>query len=268
MLQIEQATNYFVGQMRTGPGIYVVACMGEDSTTSTTGSTAATEPVLQAHAQQLQAQVGGFASQCVLLNVGSFAVAAANASLNVGAQYAAAAIAGALAGGGPTTNLTRQILSGFIGVNDIRTAQGKNQDAANGLMVVENRGNVVQIRHATTVDTSSVVTRELNVVREKGYIVASVRDTLDTQVIGQIVADSDANTLVNNVVIGTLEDLRALKILTDYGNVQSQITSYDPTAMAVQFSYRPAFIVNYITITFALDLTTQAITVVENTPTQ
>jgi hypothetical protein len=36
--------------------------------------------------------------------------------------------------------------------------------------------------------------------------------------------------------------------------------SLEPTTIQVKFSYRPAFPVNYIDVSFSLDLTTQTIT--------
>jgi hypothetical protein len=62
---------------------------------------------------------------------------------HVGGQYVAAALAGMLASYAVSTPLTRKPVSGFNGVNDFRSRQDKNDDAASGLLVVEQKGLAV-----------------------------------------------------------------------------------------------------------------------------
>lgn len=261
-LQIEQAAQDFAYGMITNNNIYVEVVMGEDSSQS---SSVAQEATLQAHAQTLTPRHNGIVTeQCVLVNTSQFAVANVSSSVLVGGQYVAAAVAGLLAANSPATTITRIPLSGILAVTDSRTASGKISDAANGLLVVENKGQIVQVRHGITLDDTSAATRELNVVRAKQFIIESVRQTLDTQIIGKVSADADAPTIVNNVVIGTLEELLGLSQLSGYANVQSAITSLDPTTMAVSFDYAPLFTINYINIQFALDLTANSVLVTAN----
>lgn len=261
-LTILEATQDFVYNMITTDGIYVEAVVGEDSSQSNSEAQA---PTLRTHAQSLIPRHNGIVTeQLVFVNTAQFSVANNGSSTLVGGQYMAAALAGLLAANQPATTTTRVPVSGFLAVTDARTSQDKNTDAMNGMLVVENKASLVQVRHGITMDNTSAATRELNVVRAKQFIIASVKETLDTQVIGKVAADSDAPTIVNNVVIATLEDLLGLSQLSAYANVQSAIVSLDPTTMAVSFDYAPLFTVNYINIQYALDLTANSVLVTTN----
>lgn len=263
IVQIEQAAQDMVFQMLNADDQYIIAIVGEDSSLSTTSAPLAQEAALTIHAATLIPRyAAAVTQQLVFVNTASHAVPTSQATpLAVGGQYMAAAIAGMLSARSPASTLTRQVVSGFSDVKDQRSKSAKNADAGNGMLVVEAKSGVVQVRHGITMDSTSVATRELNVVRAKHYVIESVQITLDSQVIGSLIADTDAPTIVNNVVIGVLEDLRALSILSSYANVASRITAIDPTTMEVRFDYQPAFVVNYINIAFSIDLTTQTITV-------
>lgn len=264
-IQVFQAAQDFVYQNLNSENQYVCAILGEDSSGS---STEGQEATLIAHAQTLIPRyAAAVTQQLVFINTSQFSCSNATSSLLIGGQYVAAAVAGMLSARVPSATLTRQAVSGILAVTDLRSAAQKNNDAANGMMVVESKGSVVQVRHGITMDQTSVATRELNVVRAKQYIVESVSQTLDSQVIGKVVADGDASTLVNNVVIGALEDLSGANILSSYSGVQSQLTGVDPTTMNVQFTYQPIFVINYVNVQFSLDLTAQTITVDTSTTT-
>ena len=172
----------------------------------------------------------------------------------VGGQYAAAAIGGMIASRAVYQPLTRQALSGFSQLGEVRTKSGKNADAAVGLMVIEDKDGLVQVRHAVTMDTSSTPARELSVVRAKHRVIESIRQTIDDQIIGQVVADGDAALVVRSAIIGVLDQLRSERDIVSYSDVQSRVASLDPTTIEVRFSYAPAFPVNYVNVVFSLDL--------------
>lgn len=258
MLQIEQAAVAFV-EAASNEGNLYVSIVGEDSSVS---NTVAQEATLISHANSLESLNNGDTNQqMVFLNTSKFSTPSTGGTTPIGGQYVAAALAGMLSARSPAATLTRQGVAGINSVTDTRSLQAKNNNAANGMLVVENQGNIVWVRHGITMDNTSAATRELNVVRAKQYIVASVTQTLNTQVIGKVVADASAPTVVNNLMIGTLEDLRGQGILIAYSGVQSALTSLDPTTMAVKFTYQPSFVVNYITVTFSLDLTSGLLSV-------
>lgn len=260
-LQIEQATQDLIYQMNQEQ-LRAVAIMGEDSTTSTSGSPKAQDATLISHANTLASRYNNAVTQqLVFVNTASFNVPNVTGSLAVGGQYMAAAVAGMLASQSPAATLTREVIAGFTAINDTRSLSQMNNDASNGLLVIVAQGNTLLVRHGITLDSTNVATSELNVVRAKHFLIESLSQTLNNQVIGKVIADQNAPTTVNNLVIATLEDLKGLGYISDYDNVASRITSINPTQMAVTFDYLPAFIVNYVNVAFTVDLTNQTLTV-------
>ena len=237
-----------------------VAVFAEDSSAS---NTVAQRSTLLNHASTLRGRYGGiYAESMVMLNTSKFQRALPGlgaTAMAVGGQYMASAIGGMLASRPVSASLTRKTVSGFVGTLDARDLQEKNADAAAGLLVIEQKGGNVVVRHAVTLDNSTSARRELSVVRAKHRMIESVRDTLDRQVIGNIVADQNAPGIVRETVIGVLEALRQERDLVDYSGVQARLMSLEPTLIQVRFSYRPAFPLNYIDVVFSMDLSTGTI---------
>lgn len=256
-LQIIQAAQDHVKFMKNQQE-YLIVVAGEDSSASSAVGQMVT---LRTHAQTLAGRYGGeLAEDTVLVSPSKytrFLPTASAQQLVLGGQYAACAIAGMIASRSIAQSLTRKTISGFSSVAERREKADKNADAAAGLLVVEQKGGAVQVRHAITVNTTGgAAKREISVVRAKHRVVESVRETIETQIIGQVVADGDAPLVVRSAVIAVLEELRLQGDLVDYGDVQARTKSLDPTEIEVRFSYRPAFPVNYVSIGFSLDLTT------------
>jgi hypothetical protein len=252
LIQVAQDhVNFMANQQQ-----YVVLVVGEDSSAS---NTVAQKATLLSHANTLRGRyAGAMAQQTVMVSPAKFtrALPVVGKNINVGGQYMAAAVAGMLASRPVSSSLTRKVVSGFQTVAESRDLQEKNADATAGLLVVENnRGNVV-VRHGLTLDTSAVQTRELSVIRAKHRMIESVRDTIDRQIIGNLIADNNAPTIVANTVASVLDALRQSRDLVDFSGVEARYLSLDPTTIEVRFSYRPAFPLNYVNIVFAIDLTT------------
>lgn len=256
IFQAVQDHMYFMANQQQ----YIVSILGEDSSAA---NTVAQKTVIRSHAAVLAGRYGGvIAEPLVLINTSKFPRALpsfGSSPLIIGAQFMAAAIAGMLASRPVSSSLTRKLVSGFVGTSDSRDLQEKNTDAAAGLMVIEQKGANVVVRHAITLDTSTSARRELSVVRAKHRMIESVRDTLDTQIIGNIIADNNAPATVVATVIGVLEQLRQERDLVDYTGVQARLMSLEPTLIQVRFSYRPAFPLNYVDVIFSLDLTTGSV---------
>jgi len=256
IFQVLQDHTYFMKQQDQ----LLVDIFGEDSSSSIA---AATDSVIQSHANTLRGRYGGdVAEQTVLINTSRFtrSLPGIGQTLTVGGQYAAAAVAGMLSSRPASSSLTRKIVSGFLGITDSRSLSEKNADAAAGLLVLEQKGQNVVVRHSITLDQTNAARRELSVVRAKHRVVESVKDTLDRQIIGQIIADSQAPLTVSATVTAVLEQLKAGRDIVDYSSVQSRLTSLDPTTIEVRFAYRPSFPLNYIDVIFALDLSAGSIT--------
>lgn len=234
---------------------YIVGIFGEDSSLR---STDATKSTLRNHVLTLQSAYDGVVNeQIVFVAPSKFTRVnpVSGANFYVGGQYVAAGIAGLLAGQPVSSAITRKVVSGFTEVADPRSKADKNADAQAGLVVVEQQGGVVRIRHGITIDTSATARREISVVRAKHRMIESVRDTIDTQIIGKVIADGESPLVVASAVAGVLEQLKKVKDLVGYRDVQARISTLDPTTVEVRFSYKPAFPLNYVNIVFSLDLT-------------
>lgn len=239
---------------------YIIGIFGEDSSTS---GSVGQKLTLRSHASTLANRYGGdLAEQTVFVSPSRFvrSLPLLGQSIFVGGQYVAVAVAGMLAANDVSTSLTRKQLSGFNLVADARQKLDKNADAQVGLMVIEQRGLAVQVRHSITLDNTATARRELSVVRAKHRVIESVRDTLDTQIIGHVIADGNAPLVVRAAVISVLEQLRQDRDIVDYSEVEAHVVTLDPSKIEVRFAYRPAFPLNYIDVKFSLDLTTGDVT--------
>jgi hypothetical protein len=162
-----------------------------------------------------------------------------------------------------SSSLTRKSISGIIEVAPWASGLSKkdqDDDASVGLMVVSQSRGLITVRHSVTLATDSSARRELSVVRAKHRLIESVRDTLDRQIIGNLIADENAPFVVAASVEGVLAELLQMRDIVDYSPPSARLMSLEPTTIQVKFSYRPAFPVNYIDVSFSLDLTTQTIT--------
>lgn len=259
-LEIIQAFQDHIQVMKTQNDQYILGLFAEDSSTD---AAKATKTILRTHAATLAGRYGGsVAEQSVLVSPSRFRRALPNfgSTILIGGQYVAAALAGMLASRPVSSALTRKLLSGIVEVSDPRTRQDKDNDAASGLLVVEQRRGIIQVRHSITLNTNSAATREVSVVRAKHRMIESVRDTLDRQIIGNLIADQNAPLVVANAVEAVLSDLLSSRDIVDHSPVSARLLTLEPTTIQVKFSYRPAFPVNYIDVEFSLDLTAQTVT--------
>jgi hypothetical protein len=243
-------------------GQYIIGIFGEDSSGDITDATLAT---LRAHAETLRARYDGFmAEQTVVVSPTRFKRVLPsnnNQTLLVGGQFVAAALAGMIAARPVVVPLTRKQVSGFVEVSmPDYDKPAKDADATAGLLVVEQKGSVIQVRHGVTLNNTDTAKRELSVVRAKHRMVESIRQTLDTQIIGTVPADGNAPVVVKNAVVGVLESLRGGGELVDYSGVEARVLTNDPTTVECRFSYRPSFPLNYVHVVFSLDLTAGEVT--------
>lgn len=256
-LQILQAAQDHVKFMK-GQQQYIILVGGEDSSAS---SSVAQKETLRTHAATLASRYGGdLSEQTVLVSPGKlfrFTPTATAQQIALGGQYAACGIAGMIASRPVSQSLTRKILSGFSSIGERRELADKNADAAAGLLVLETKAGAIQVRHGITINTDGgSAKREISVVRAKHVVVESIQDTVETQIVGQVIADGDAPLVVRSAIISVLEELRLANDIVAYSDVQARTASLDPTEIDVRFSYRPAFPVNYVNVNFSLDLTT------------
>lgn len=248
-----------ISYMLTNEDQYIMGIVGHDGNNDST----LTSTAMISNANDLRANHQGqdLDQQIVFVSATKLqrpvSAARTTVALNLGGQYAAVAIAGMAASRGVSVSLTRKNIAGFSGLLDVRTKKEKNAEAAAGLLVLEQIGNLIQVRHSLTTDITGGVSRsEFSVVRAKNFMMASLKNTVDTQIIGNIVADGNAPLVVSTTIASTLERLKADNDIVDYSDVQARTLTVNPTILDVRFNYRPAFPVNYINIGFSVDLST------------
>jgi hypothetical protein len=239
---------------------YIIGIVGYDGSSSATGL-GSNDMIGYANNLRINHQSQGYDQQMVFVSTTKLqrpvSVARTSVALNVGGQYAAVAIGAMATSRQVSTSLTRKNLSGFSAVLDVRTKKQKNAEAEAGMFVVEQVNGYVQARHALTMDNVGGVSRsELSVVRAKHFMMSSLKNTVDTQLIGNVVADGNAPLVISTTISSTLETLKNNGDIVDYSDVQARTLTVNPTAVDVRFNYRPAFPVNYINIGFSIDLST------------
>jgi hypothetical protein len=186
----------------------------------------------------------------------------------VSGYYLAAAMAGRLAGGDVERGLTLVQVTGFNGLPAVlaqqQTKAFKDSLSKSGVSVLEQtQTGVLQIRHGVTTDMSSLTSREISLVRIGDVLFELVQTGMDAAgLIGQPI-DADMTTKVKGSLTGILETAISNNVILSYGNVavrQQATPQGDPSIIEAQFSYQPAIPANYITITFAIDLTSGSLT--------
>jgi hypothetical protein len=165
-----------------------------------------------------------------------------------------------------SSGITRSSISGFKSITDPRVPSQKNTDAGAGLAVIEQVGSVVRVRQGNTLDIQNGPARsEISVVRAKYVMMESIQQTLDNQIIGKIIADANSPYTVRSAISSVLGILQQQRIIVGYGNVDAALTSTNPTVITASFSYSPAFPLNFVTVTFSIDLTNNTVTVSDGT---
>ena len=228
--------------------------------------------------------VGQATAPDVLLNTGAFrdrrlmvAYAApqgmnfynggSNQYLSLGHQYLAAAYAGRMAALATQKSLTREIIRSFSGIAGMPLSNSlKNQYAAAGVAITEiDRLGQMTVRHAVTTDPTNVNTRESAVVRAKDALITLVQTgTERAGLIGQPI-DETTTLSVKSVVSGLLENAKSSGLVVDYQDLAVRLRSTDPSVIEVKFAYRPAYPLNYIVVSFSINVTTGTVTNVTST---
>lgn len=251
-LSILEAVQSYINYMQVNQQQYIMAVCGEDSTSGTMASAA----TLRDHAESLA--VLNPAEAMVLIAPAAFTIInpVTGQPFAIGGQYVAACVAGMFGRYNVQTPFTRKRVNALTAVQDIRSEADKNTDAQAGLLEVEYKRGVVQIRHAITVADDTISNQEMNVVRAKYWMIANLIYNLDSQVIGNYVIDANTSFLIQLAVDDVLAQMVSTGAIVQYSNIQVRQNPTLATGFQVQFSYLPAYALNYIDITFSIDSST------------
>jgi hypothetical protein len=195
----------------------------------------------------------------------SYYNSAANRPIEIDGYYLAAAYAGILTSNPVNQSLTREVVAGFSGlpasITQINTKAFKDNLSASGVAVAEvDRQNRLIVRHGLATDVTSVLTREVSITRARDVLFESLQIGLDNSGLIGSPIDFEMTTRIKGAVAGILEGLVQDETIIAYQNLQvrqqSTTNGGDPTVIEVRFSYQPAVPLNYIVVTFSLDLST------------
>jgi hypothetical protein len=176
--------------------------------------------------------------------------------------YMAAGFGGQLSALPVNTGMTSQVLSGFsLTQAEIQwmTNAFMNNLAASGISIVyQNYQGALQVRHGLTTNMSALNYREISMVRQSDALLIAVEQGM--QVSGLIGTPIIATTVatVQAALIGILQQQMNSGVIQNFINVtanEQQSPGGDPTIIACSFQYLPAIPLNYITVTFSINLT-------------
>jgi hypothetical protein len=155
--------------------------------------------------------------------------------------------------------LTHKVITGFSNVVEIMPDGQKSYESENGLMVIEMappHGRKVWVRHGVTTNADDLLHREWNIVGQQDAMVYMLRAYLnDANLIGQPIYDY---TLINvkSSAEAALQSLKVNSIIDNYAGLEVRQLITDPDVIEIGFSWRPAFGLNYIVLTFGISLLT------------
>jgi len=225
-------------------GLYRQGIVGRDGT-----GTAITAATLRSAAQAFNTE------QLIHVSPASFGYInpITGRETSIGGHYLAAAVGGMFAARDPQIPLTRKTVASISSVFDKRTESEKQQDSSAGLLVIEDRGGVIRVRHSVTTAIGGVNSAEASVVRAKYEMARRIHDTLDSNVIGIVAPLDETPLIVQNVVTGVLGQLVVEGVISNYTAVTSRTLNNDPTTVEVRFDYVPAYPVNRVEVRFRIN---------------
>lgn len=183
-----------------------------------------------------------------------------NQSLVVGGQYLAAAYAGQLVRNGVAFPLTRKRVRSFAGLPGSVVAQMsrsfKDNLSSRGVAVAElSRAQNLIVRHGVTTDRTNVMTREVSLVRAKDAMVIAIETAIESSgIIGSPMTE-DTRLIVKALVTGALETVKENGTIVNYREVRVRQPDSRPDVVEAKFEYRPAYPLNYVLVSFSVDIT-------------
>ena len=189
-------------------------------------------------------------------------------TFNISACYLAVALGALLSALPVNTGLTGQAVPGFAGITasqaQLMTPAFMNAAAAAGACIVhQGRSGGLMVRHGVTTDMSALNTREISVVRQGDALLVAMQSGLENS--GLIGTPITANTVatVQGAVVSILQQAMLQGVILAYANLTVNQNTYpggDPTVISASFTYAPAVPLNYIEVTYAIDLASGLVT--------
>lgn len=189
-------------------------------------------------------------------------------TFNVAGCYLAVALGAILSSLPVNTGLTQQTVPGFVGLTaaevQAMTPAFMNSLAAQGVTIVfQNRQGVLKVRQGLTTNMTALNFREISMVRQDDALLVALQSGLENSgLIGSPITPTMV-AVVQGAVVSILQQSVAQDIILSYTNLTVQQQSYpggDPTIISASFQYAPAVPLNFIEVTFSINLTNGLVT--------
>jgi len=179
--------------------------------------------------------------------------AGATADCQVGGDFLACAVAGLGVSQDPAEPYTRKLINGFKSlVTPLLTQVQRINLASAGVMVLKQTAGIIRVSQGLTTDPSTVNTSQVTVPQIKAWTIQNVRHACDSY-IGKKFADGTTKK-IEVTVSNVLEQIVDAEIITKYANVSAKQDPLNPLKAKVSFSILPMYSLDYIDITFTIDL--------------
>jgi len=171
-------------------------------------------------------------------------------------SYGAAAIAGIITNPLYTSGepISGKILSGFSSITDNFTRTEKNQMAAQGVMVVENKNGLFKIRHALSTDNSSAVTQEIKVTRIKDVLSDLIIRNLESAYINTRNVGNETLANISATISLLLQRTILSKDIVAFQNLGVVQNLVEPRQIDVSFQIKPVWDINWILVQFGVSI--------------
>jgi len=145
------------------------------------------------------------------------------------------------------TDMTRKELVGFKRLSRILDSVEANQTAVAGVTVLEDFRPNIRVRQWFTTDMSSVLTRTPYVTQVIDKVQKDCRASLEV-FIGQKNLPSLLASMRSNLA-GSLQSLVSAQLVSEFKNVDVQVSPLDPTIILAEAFYKPVFSVAWVRVT-------------------
>lgn len=145
------------------------------------------------------------------------------------------------------TDMTRKELVGFKRLSRILDSVEANQTAVAGVTVLEDMRPNIRIRQWFTTDMSSVLTRTPYVTQVIDKVQKDCRASLEA-FIGQKNLPSLIASMKSSLA-NSLQSLVSNELVSEFKNVDVQVSPLDPTIILAEAFYKPVFSVAWVRVT-------------------
>lgn len=112
------------------------------------------------------------------------------------------------------------------------------------------------VRHGVTTDFSALNTREISLVRINDAVHQGMQIGVENANLIGAPIDAEMVVRVQGVLQSILEQMVIARTIVSWRGLNVTQQSTDPSVIEARFEYRPAIPLNYIVVSYSLDLST------------